>query len=169
MIPMSSPFSDSLNNESINSDLGDCVRMAALYLEISGHERDPTTAAIDGTSARPGGPWETSIPTTMVGISFTRGTQQGLSIARKEFIPPSFELILIRTFVRYCSVILVGQRHCVTIPNLHKLLIFQGPYKSEHFRSGRTHKMNSGSPGSFSCNLSNISSTLSKGLAFFIF
>ena len=43
MIPSSSPFSAGLNSESIISALGDCVRMAALYLEISGHERDPTT------------------------------------------------------------------------------------------------------------------------------
>jgi hypothetical protein len=48
------------------------------------------TAAMEGTPARPGGPWETSIPNIMVGILDTRGMEWFFSLASSEFNPPSW-------------------------------------------------------------------------------
>lgn len=47
------------------------------------------TAAIDGTSDRPGDPCETSMPRINVGLLETKGMEFEGSIVRKEFIPPS--------------------------------------------------------------------------------
>ena len=43
---------------------------------------------MEGTSARPGEPWETSIPKIMVGVLDTIGIAFDSSIDNKEFIPP---------------------------------------------------------------------------------
>lgn len=48
------------------------------------------TAAIEGISALPGEPWETSIPIIKVGISFTIGKLRVYSTANNELVPPSW-------------------------------------------------------------------------------
>lgn len=47
------------------------------------------TAAIEGTSDRPGDPCETSIPKIIVGVLETNGIVGESSMCSKEFIPPS--------------------------------------------------------------------------------
>ena len=47
------------------------------------------TAAIDGTSARPGEPWDTSIPRIKVGIVEIKWMDGQYPIVNKEFKPPS--------------------------------------------------------------------------------
>lgn len=58
---------------------------------IRQQRREQSTAAIDGTSARPGDPWETSIPMMIVGTFETIGIEGECSTVKREFMPPIYQ------------------------------------------------------------------------------